>query len=371
MNGAAVDQIYQAFANHGPAIQAALMTGALELFGALAVIELTLSIGKSLAHKTDLLDIIYLVTNQLIVIGFFLFLLQNWAGWAKNITDSGAVFGANASQAIGGTPTMMPLGMLEAGVNVAKHIWAGIALSRPIVSWLLVLDGIIVVLVFAYFGALMLEVLIECFFASYVGIVMMAFGSSVYTRDMAISQLRYAISVAVKRLTMQLIAGVAEAIVNGWATAVQGSNTTLDWADCGLMIAVPIVLVRLAITMPKVAQDVVNGSHISAHGNLFTTGAAMAKAAVAVAAAVTGGGAAVTAGAALASKQMGASIAAGTAPSSRVGQAAKMIGMAGSATGKAIATDVGRRLTGSYGATHGHLGWRVANSMMKQKANLP
>lgn len=367
MNGASVDQLYQAFANHGPAIQAALMTGALELFGALAVIELTLSIGKSLAHKTDLLDIIYLVTNQLITIGFFLFLLQNWAGFAKAITDSGAVFGANASTAMGGTATMMPLGMMDAGINIAKHVWAGMALTRPFLSWLLYINGIVVILVFAYFAALMIEVLIECFFASYVGVVMMAFGGTVYTRDMAVSQVRYAISVAIKRLTMQLIAGVAEAIVNGWATTIQNNTASFTWTDCGLMLAVPIVLARLAMTMPKIAQDVVNGSHISAHGNLFSTGAAMAKAATAAALSVTGAAAAVTAGAKVASNAMSAMQAAGTAPSSRIGQAAKMVGMASSATGKALASDVGSRLTGSYGSTHGYRGFRVAAAINGKK----
>jgi hypothetical protein len=187
---------------------------------------------------------------------------------------------------------------------------------------------------------------------------------------MAISQVRYAISVAVKRLTMQLIAGVAEAIVNGWATTIQNNTASFTWADCGLMLAVPIILARLAMTMPKIAQDVVNGSHISAHGNLFSTGAAMAKAAAATAIGVTGGGAALGAGATFASKAMGAQIAAGTAPSSRVGQAAKMIGMATSATGKAIASDVGKRMTGNYSAQHGHAGWRVASDLSQKAQNI-
>ncbi len=343
------------------------MTGALELFGALAVIELTLSVGKSMAHKTDLLDIIYLVANQIIVIGFFLFLLQNWAGFAKNIIDSGASFGGLASGALGGTTTMMPIGIFTIGANMAGHIWAAISLTSPAMSILLVLSGIIVVGIFGYIAALMIELLIEGFFAAYIGVVMMAFGATVYTRDMAISQVRYAIAVAVKRLAMQLLVGVAEAIVNGWATKIQNNPASMTWTDMAVMIGVPIVLVRLAIRIPNVAQDVVMGSHLQTHGSLFTSGAAIEKAAVAAAIAATGAGAAIGAGATLASRQIGAQIAAGTAPSSRVGQAAKMMGMAASITGKALAADVGSRLTGNYAATHGHVGWRVAAAISGKK----
>ncbi len=366
MDGNSVDQLYQAFANHGPAIQAALVAGSLELFGALAIIEIGLSVGRALAQKTDILDIIYLVTNQLIVIGFFLFLMQNWAQFAKAITDSFAAFGAEASQAAGGSTTMMPVGLVMAGANVAKHVWAAMSLAHPILGFLLAANGLIVVGVFAWFAALMIEVLIECFMASYVGVVMMAFGATVYTRDMAISQARYAISVGVKRLVMQLIAGLSEAIVNGWATTIQNNPASLGWLDMALMIAIPLIILRLAMRMPNIAQDVIMGAHIGGYGSLFSTGAAVAKAATAIAASVTGAGAAVAAGAASASGKMGGMITAGTAPASRVGQTAMMSRMAVTDTGKALANDVGRRLTGQYSGSHGYAGWRIAADLSRK-----
>ena len=370
MNGASVDQLYQAFANHGPAIQGALLGIALELFGALAVIEIVFSVGRATAQKTDVLDIIYLVANQLITIGFFLFLLQNWAIYAKAITDSFAQAGGLASQAMGGTNTMMPVGMIMAGANIARHVWSAMSVTSPALSLLLALNGIIVVGVFCLFAALMIEVLIECFFASYIGVIMMAFGANVYTRDMAISQVRYAISVGVKRLTMQLVAGVAEAIVDGWATTIQNNPASMSWLDMALMIGVPIVLLRLAQTQPKIAQDTVMGTHLSAGGSLIGTAASVAKAATVAATAVTGAAAAITAGAALASQKMGAMQTAGTAPASRVGQAAMMSRMAVGATGRALATDVGRRLTGQYSGAHGYRGFRVAQDLSRQKERM-
>jgi hypothetical protein len=50
-----------------------------------------------------------------------------------------------------------------------------------------------------------------------------------------------------------------------------------------------------------------------------------------------------------------------------VGQAAKMISMASSATGKAVAADVGKRLTGQYTGMHGYRGYRVAADLLDKK----
>jgi type IV secretion system protein TrbL len=370
MNPNNVDQIYQAFANHGPAIQAALFQVALELFGGLFVIELVLSVGRAVAQKTDILDIILLITNHLITAGFYMFLMQNWATYAKAITDSFAQAGGIASQAIGGVDNMMPVGMIMAAANIAKHIWSAIttlAWYQIALALLLSINGIVVILTLGLFAALMIEILIECYFASYIGIVMMGFGANTYTRDMAIAQIRYSISVGVKRMTMQLIAGVSAAIVDGWATTVQNNPDSIGWLDMAIMLIMPVIILRLAYTQPKIAQDVIMGTHLQGSGNLVTTAAAVARAATVAATAVTGAAAAIGAGAAVASRQMGVRIAAGTAPSSRVGQAAVMSRMAVGATSRALAADVGRRLTGQYSGTHGYRGFRVANDLMQQR----
>ncbi len=370
MNATNVDQIYQAFANHGPAIQAALLQVALELFGGLFIIELVLSVGRAVANKTDILDIILLVTNHLITAGFYMFLMQNWATYAKAITDSFALAGGLASQAMGGVDNMMPVGMIMAAANIAKHIWSAItalAWYQIALALLLSINGIVVILALGLFAALMIEILIECFFASYIGIIMLAFGANVYTRDMAIGQVRYAISVGVKRMTMQLIAGVSAAIVDGWATSVQNNPNSLGWLDMAIMMIMPVIVLRLALTQPKIAQDVIMGTHLQGSGNLVTAAASVAKAATVAATAITGAAAAIGAGAALASRQMGVRIEAGTAPSSRIGQAAVMGRMAVGATGRAMAADVGRRLTGQYSGAHGYRGFRVASDLMQQR----
>jgi hypothetical protein len=111
------------------------------------------------------------------------------------------------------------------------------------------------------------------------------------------------------------------------------------------------------------------GTHLQGSGSLLSTAASVAKAATVAATAITGAAAAIGAGGALASKQMGSMIAAGTAPSSRVGQAAMMSRMAVGATGKALATDVGRRLTGQYSGAHGYRGFRVAADLSQQRKN--
>jgi hypothetical protein len=91
------DLIYQAFANKGPAIQAALLSGAQDLFASLALIELVWIVGWSVAHKSDVFDMLIAVTRWAIAIGFWFFLFQNWAQMAKATVDTFRLWGNAAS----------------------------------------------------------------------------------------------------------------------------------------------------------------------------------------------------------------------------------------------------------------------------------
>src|SRR4051794_25263730 len=69
--------VYQAFINHAPAVQQALVGGAQDLFAGLALIELVIVVGWLFLQKTDLIDILAVVLRLTIGFGFWLFMLQN------------------------------------------------------------------------------------------------------------------------------------------------------------------------------------------------------------------------------------------------------------------------------------------------------
>jgi type IV secretion system protein TrbL len=353
------DQIYQAFANHGPAIQGALLNGANDLFAGLAVIELVWVVGWSVAHKNDVFDIMIVVTRIAIGLGFWFWMMQNWVQMAKAITDTFGIWGNSAVQAAGGTANMMPMGFLTAGIDLAGAIWKAMSWREPVTATVMAFAGIIDIVIFGWIAAQIMLVVIEAFLASYLGTVLMAFNATSFTRDFGSSPIRYAVSVGMKRMTLQFIAGVAQGIVQGWAASV-AAGATPSWTSLGVMIAVPIILAVLAQIAPKIAQDIIMGSHLSTSAGIISSARQIAAAAAETALSLAGGGAAVGAGYQLAGRQMAAAASSGQAQGGAVARAATMARLtAGNAAG-GYASDVGRRLSGNYNASHGYQGFRVA-----------
>lgn len=369
------DAIYQAFANKGPAISAALVGGATDLFAALAVIELVWLIGWSVAHKSDVFDMMIVVTRFAIMAGFWFWITQNWVAMAKAVLDTFGLWGNAASQAAGGSANMSPVNFLTAGLDLAHHIWAAMTIGEPITSALLLFAGIIDAVIFGLVAAMIMLVVIEAMFASYLGVVLVAFGGNSFTRDFAYSPIRYAISVGVKRMTLQLIAGVSQGIVTGWSNLIV-TGVTPDWSSIGVMITVPIIMLTLALIAPKIAQDCVMGTHLSAGAGIIASARGIASAAVVIGTSLAGASAALAASAQLAGKQMAAKAAAGgqAAGSGLLGQqaaaAAKQASMAAGNIAGAFASDIGKRLTGQYGGAHGYRGFRMAAEMSQQGKEL-
>lgn len=374
LNPDAPDVIYHQFVNHGPAIQAALIHSATDLFAGLAVIEFVWMVGWSLANKSDVFDIMIVVTKQMIALGFWFWIMQNWVQMAKAITDTFGIWGNTAIVAAGGTANMSPMGFVTAGLNLAHTIWDAVGIGHPLVMGILAVVGLIDVLIFAWIASLIMLVVIEAFLASYLGTVLMAFAGSSWTRDYGVSQFRYAVSVGVKRMTLQLIAGIGEIIVNDWATQIRAVNGNIGWGDCGVMLVVPVILATLAWIAPKIAQDMVMGTHLSTSQGILATARNLGSAAAMIA---TGGAGYAAAGAAaggLAAKQAasaGASAAAAgggaAGGGSAISRAASVARLTAGNVASGIASDIGQRLSGGH--SHGYQGFRVASQLNAQAEN--
>ncbi|MGD0107257.1 MAG: P-type conjugative transfer protein TrbL [Rhodopila sp.] len=360
------DQIYQAFANHGPAIQAALVTGGNDLFAGLAVVELVWVVGWSVAHKNDIFDIMIVVTRMAIGLGFWLWMMQNWVQMAKAITDTFGLWGNSAVQAAGGTANMSPLDFINAGLDLGGAIWKAMSWREPMTGAVLLIAGLIDVVIFAWIAAQIMMVVIEALLASYLGTVLMAFNATSFTREFGSSPIRYAISVGMKRMTLQFIAGVAQGIVQGWATAIQ-NGTTPSWTSIGVMIAVPIMLVYVADKAPKIAQDLIIGSHLSTSQGIVNSVKQLASAAIALAAAVTGVGVAGVAAGQLAGRQTAAAAASGQPQGGTLARSATMARLTAQNMASGYQSDIGQRLSGQYQAQHGYQGFRVANELNKRE----
>ncbi len=366
IDAGAPDQIYQSFVNHGPAIQAALVAGADDLFAGLAVIELVWIIGWSVAHKTDIFDMMIVIIRFAIITGFFYWMMNNWVAMATAIVGTFRIWGNSAVQAAGGTANMSPLDFIHAGMDLGGALWKAMSWRDPATMFALLFCGAVVFFIFGKICAEILLVLVESALASYLGTVLMAFNATDFPRGFGQSPIRYAIAVGFKLMTLQFIAGLCQGIVTGWATAVM-AGVTPGWQDIGVMVAVPVVMWTLAQRAPTIAQDLIMGSHMSTNAGIINSAkqiaSAIAEAGASAAGIVAGGAGAVG----LAGRQMAAMSAAGTAPASAAGRAATVARLTAQNAARAAAADVGKRMTGQYSARHGYAGFRMAADLNKQK----
>lgn len=340
---------------------------ALDLFAVLAGIEIAWVVGRALARRVDFADLLEIAVMQVVTIGFFYWLLINSADFVLAIVASFGEAANRASTAGGGMTNLSPSDIFASGLNMGQIIWNGITISNPGLSTLLVLAGIINICIYAIIAAKLIEVLVEAAFVAYAGIIMMGFGGSAFTRDYAIAQFRYAISVGVKRFVLQLIVGLAQGIITGWATTVATAGA-MNWTTIGILLGAPIVMWRLAEILPQRAQDMVMGVSTYSSGHLGHAATTVAATAGAVAAGLVGAGAAAKAAYQLSQAQIAQR---GQTGGQTGGQspgfaqrAAMTTGLMARNLGTAAAHDVGQRMVGRN--RFGHASWRMAEDMKTQ-----
>jgi type IV secretion system protein TrbL len=357
-----LNDIVDTFVGQASLWEATLENIALSLFAALALIELAWVFGWAMARGGhSIQDWMALAAQQIVVIGFFYWLLLNSADFILAIVASFGQAANDASVAGGGMTNLSPSDLFTSGLNMVKVIWDGMTITSPGLSTLLVLAGLIMMYVYAVIAAKLIEVLVEAAFVAYAGIIMMGFGGTSFTREYAIAQFRYAISVGVKRFVLQLIVGLAQGIITSWASTVANSGA-LNWTTIGIMVGAPIVMLRLVETLPQRAQDMVMGVSTHAPGSMAGTAARAGAAAGAAIAGLAGAGVATQAAFKLAQQQIEERGSQGKSTGGNaVGRAAMTVGMMARNMGSAAAHDVGQRMVGHN--RFGHPSWRMAEHM--------
>lgn len=360
-----LDGVIRQFQGQAAGWEATLQALALRTFGTLAVIEMTWSAAKLAFRGADMSEWMAEIINQILTLGLFLALLQNAATWGTAIVESYRAAGVAA-----GATAVAPSDVFASGVALGQKVLGQMSLWSPAASVSLMIAAIVIEVCFALMAATMVITLVQSYIAISAGVLNMAFGGSRWTRDIAISTFRYALSVGAKLLMLQLLISVGQNIVLGWAAQFSDmTNSSLL-----ILIGASVVMLALVKVLPDEFQRVVGGASLSSGSSL--TGAAMAVAggaAGAVAGAV-GAGSMATNALKLASAQMGAadSKAAGAnggeAPErSMISRAAGLTGATAKNLASASVRDVGRRLSGTPGSNHGMATWRMGADMANQR----
>ena len=360
-----LDQIVSQFQSRSAGWQGALQSFATGTFGILAAIDLAWSAFKLGFRGADVSEWLAEIVNQILFLGFFLALLENAVTWDTAIVSS---FRQAASSAGGGG--IAPSDVFAAGVKLAATVLNQMSIWHPEASAGLMVAGIVIEVCFALMAAFMVLALVESYLIISMGVLFMAFGGSRWTKDMAVSTVRYAVSVGAKLFVLQLLVSIGTGLIQSWAN----SFTDVTDASLCILIGCSIVMLALVKVLPETMQRIVNGSSMASGSALVGAAAVVGGSVAAMGAGMVGAGPMAANAYRLASTQMGAADAkaaeanGGQAPErSRMARAAALTG--GTAKNMAMAPlrDVGRRLTGDIGSRHGVASWRMSADLANRR----
>ena len=160
-----------------------------------------------------------LTTNlirKIIFIGFFWALLTNGINWAKAIVNSLVQAGGMANASAGGTANITPAGVFDTGFDLCVKIFDELSVWSPADSFALVIGAIIIMICFALIAAMMLLIYVQSYIMIYAGVILLGFGGSMFTKDIALKYFQAALAVGVKLFAMILVVGIGQTILSQW-----------------------------------------------------------------------------------------------------------------------------------------------------------
>jgi type IV secretion system protein TrbL len=359
-----LDQIVQQFKDRSANWEGTLRSFAVGTFRLLAIIELSWAAIRLAFRNADFSEWLAEIVNQVLFLGFFFALLENSVTWGQAIVDS---FRQAATSAGGGG--IAPSDVFTAGVHIASQVLQQMTIWHPAASAGLMVAAIVIEVCFALMAAFMVLALVESYLIISMGVLFMGLGGSRWTKDFAISTVRYTVSVGAKLFVLQLLVSIGTGLITDWAN--QFKDVT-DESLC-ILIGCSIVMLALVKVLPETMQRIVNGSSMASGSALIGAAAVVGGSVAAVGAGMVGAGAMASNAFRLASAEVGASDAkaaenGGETPQrSSIARAAALTGGTAKNLAMAPIRDVGRRLTGDIGSQHGLAPWRMSADLANRR----
>jgi type IV secretion system protein TrbL len=223
---------------------------ATDIFWILALIQFVWTFGKLGLRQPDFSELLAELVRFAMITGFYMALLLYSVTWAQAIVDS---FRSAAAQAAGVSTSLQPGDMFGIAVELGRTI-GGIGLVDPVTAFVVSLSAILVVLCFTFIAAFMMVTLIESYIVINAGVFFMAFGGSEWTREYALTMLRYSVAVGAKLFVLTLIVGLIMISAREWQAAYNQDETSML-----TMVGLSLVCAYLAKTLPDMIQSLING----------------------------------------------------------------------------------------------------------------
>jgi type IV secretion system protein TrbL len=326
------------------------------LTGILIVIDLTLA-GLMWALDSHG-DVLARLVRKVLYVGFFAFILNNFAILADIVFRSFAALGLNAARsgltaadllrpgqlAVTGFDAAWPL-MQKAGSMIGFTTF----FDNIVPVLILLLAWLIVVLAFFILAVQLFITVLEFKLTTLAGFVLVPFAFWNKSAFLAERVLGNVISSGIKVMVLAVIVGIGSSFFGDFTNALNGQDPTLDQAMALVLAA--ITLFGIGIFGPGIASGLVSGApQLGAGAAIGTAGGLIAAGALGAGAAV--GGARLVGSTGIGAVRAGSSLGSGAAAAYRLGQAASgESGIAGVAAGvggvaRAGASALGQRVLG-------------------------
>ncbi len=259
------------------------------LFWLLAILDFTY-MGITLILKNgDLNDLAFNLVRKILFFGFFYALLINGNAWMMAIINSFRTIAANVP---GGAANITPGAILENAFTVYMMAAQKMAITNP-QTWMIGVAGFGIIVLGALMTAVQVLVLIEMYLAVVVGQIALGFGGSEWSKDYAISFVKYIISVGMKLMAIQLIAAMAVNMFTGWASIPVAQ---FDLHEAIALLISMLLLFVIMKTIPEIITGIISGGQFGSNsvgvlGSAVAMGAGMAMGSVGMATGGAGGAA--------------------------------------------------------------------------------
>ena len=282
--GQAASGLLEMIRNNSNQWSASLRGHAISLFWLLVAIDLVLVFGPFVLRGADTGELLGEIVRFVLTVGFFATLLIYSVTWSEAIVNSFRHAGGEAS---GFGSMLYPGDMFSLGVELAYTV-SDVNTLNPGVAVMVAGSALVILLCYTFIAAFMALTLVESYVVMNAGVLFMGFGGSRFTREYAISLLKYAFSVGAKLFVLTLIVGIVMQGTREFQAAYQHDNTSM-WA----MVGLAALCALLSKGVPTMIQDLITGTSSGgggAIGGMAAAGMAFGAGAMAAMQSSMGGG---------------------------------------------------------------------------------
>ncbi|MBZ9898306.1 MULTISPECIES: P-type conjugative transfer protein TrbL [unclassified Mesorhizobium] len=251
-----VDTIQDRITNAAKSWETTILQAATSLFWLLALIEVGICAVWLAINSATLEAWFGELARRILFIGFFLFVLTTGPQLAKDVVNSLFQIG-------GGSGSVSPADVFDAGLKVGASLSEKVSFGLfedNALATAAVFSMVVVVICFGLVTAIFIAVITEMYVGLLAGMIMLGFGGSSFTKDLAIRYLIYAFGVGMKLMALVMIANIGSDVLVG----IADDPMTEESAYATTAIAgIAVIIFMVAMYVPTIVQGVVQGVSVT------------------------------------------------------------------------------------------------------------